>query len=110
MNRFIIILVTTLLLGISCSKEPQSTEGCLAERLEAHEMDAYNGESIGCKFYLELFEFQNEQYFLFGSHCADVIADPIDCEGNSICDGGSSIKCNNFWNNSVSKGIVGVSN
>jgi len=102
---FLIVIVTT-----SCSKYEEVDQDCLNETLEAFEMVPYTGQEIGCEFFLELYRFRNENYFLLGSHCADIDSFPFDCDGNRLCDGnGNRSKCNRFYENSTNLGIVGIS-
>ncbi len=71
-------------------------------------MIAYNGQEIGCKFFLELYHYQDNDFFLLGSHCADMTSYPIDCEGNVLCEDLEDTICMDFYLNSERIGIIGI--
>ena len=77
--------------------------------LDEWNMEEYIGQEIGCRSFLELFHYHNKQYFLLGSHCADIISYPTDCEGNSFCEDGKDAECKDFFANAERIGIIGIS-
>ena len=92
----------------SCSKKDEVKVDCIDVQLDKLDMVANIDQEIGCNFYLELFHYKNEQYFLLGNFCADLESYPFDCDGNQFCGGESRRSCERFYNKAVSKGIVGV--
>ena len=112
-RSFIIILI---IFSLGCSNHViECTEAecieieCVEDILEQNDMVAYQGQEIGCKFFLELYYYQNKQYFLLGNHCADLISYPRDCEGNTLCENGYDSKCRKFYEQAKRIGIVGIS-
>ena len=101
-----VIMITFLLMG--CSKDENIKSDCIEQMLSESNMVEYNGQEIGCKLFLELFHYQNKQFFLLGNHCADMISYPIDCEGNSLCEDGEDSECQDFYNNAERIGIIGI--
>jgi hypothetical protein len=94
----------------SCDKEDEikCIDDCAEEYLVQNGMVRYQGEDVGCKFFLNLYEYQNKQYFLFGNHCADMISYPTDCDRNKLCETGVDTNCKDFYKNAKFIGIVGI--
>ena len=84
------IYLLILFVVIGCSKETDCTNSdciekdCIATMLTKNNMIKYTNDEIGCKMYLELFMYNNKQYFLLGSHCIYMVSYPMDCEGNTL--------------------------
>lgn len=107
MKNLSIILAMLILFLIGCSKKEITTE-CIDAMLTERNMVAYNGEDPGCKFFLELYFYQNRQFFILGNHCADMISFPIDCDGNTYCENGEDTGCRKFHRRAERIGIVGI--
>ena len=71
-------------------------------------MVEFTDQELGCKLFLELYEYNNKQYFLLGNHCADIISYPTDCDGNKLCESGENSECNKFYADANRIGIVGI--
>ena len=69
-------------------------------------MIPYKGQELSCEDHLILYEFEGEQYFQIGNHCADMMFRPFDCNGTYICSEPESEACKNF-DQAEYKGIVG---
>lgn len=71
-------------------------------------MAKYQGEEIGCKFFLSLYEYDNKQYFLLGNYCADMVSYLTGCYGKKLCENGEDKECKDFFENAKFIGIVGI--
>ncbi|MEM9990220.1 MAG: hypothetical protein AAF738_00585 [Bacteroidota bacterium] len=98
-----LITILVIFLSMGCSKDETIKSDCIASMLSENNMIEYSGQELGCKSFLELFHHKNKQFFLLGNHCADIMTDPIDCEGNSLRRG-----YKNFYNKAERIGIVGI--
>jgi hypothetical protein len=98
-----------IVLLIGCSKNDSQNSDCIESMLEESNMIEYNGQEIGCKFFLELYHHKNRQFFLLGNHCADMISYPIDCEGKKICENDEDSECKDFYKHAERIGIIGIS-
>jgi hypothetical protein len=108
MNRLTLTIAFLIIFAMSCSKDETLDLDCIERKLEEFNMVKFSGQEIGCEFFLDLYLYENEQYFLLGSHCVDMISYPIDCEGNSLCENGADPECKKFYKNSTRIGIVGI--
>ena len=108
MKIFNTALAISILLLMGCSKDSLQSE-CVKSMLKKNDMVAYEGQDLGCHFFLELYEYNGKQYFLLGNHCADMIAYPTDCNGKKICESGQDAECLAFSQNAERIGIVGIS-
>ncbi len=108
MKNYNLIICTLLLFMLSCSKDKSTQFECINTTLEEFEMVAFEGQDMGCKFFLELFHYNNKQYFLLGNHCADMISYPTDCEGNTLCQNAQNSECLAFYRNAKNIGIIGI--
>lgn len=109
LKSFYSISFICLLICSSCDKEDGTPGSCIDAYLEQNGMVKYKDQEIGCKSFLNLYEFENKEYFLLGNHCADMISFPTDCEGKRLCeDPEETESCNNFYQNAKFKGIIGV--
>jgi len=97
-----------ILLCTSCDKEETATVDCLEQMLTDLEMTPYTGQELGCTFFVHQYTFQNKQYYMLDNYCADIAANPMDCDGNTICDGNNSLLYENFFSNAIYHGIVGA--
>jgi len=102
MKNYHLFIGILIFFSIGCSKNSNIENDCIDTKLEELEMVKYDGEEIGCQLFLELFHYKNKQYFLLGSHCADIDTAPIDCDGNIIND------WTKFYNSAESIGIIGI--
>jgi hypothetical protein len=108
-NYYIAIL---FLIGVSawgCDDDQCIAQNdCIESVLKEHDMVPYTEKELGCKFFLSLFEFRGKQYFQLGSHCADMVAYPFDCDGNELCVNEQSVLCTEFGQRARYIGIVGM--
>ncbi|HEY3404258.1 MAG TPA: hypothetical protein VGK59_12775 [Ohtaekwangia sp.] len=100
-----ITVLFPLLLAFAC--DDNDSDGCVKKILKENEMVRYTGQELGCSTHLKLYEFKNEQYFLFNNHCTDALYLPFDCDNTSICLEPESEACKNF-EQAEYKGIVGI--
>ena len=109
MNKigFFLLLILTGVLLFSCKKETSLDEGCISQFLESHNAKRAN-DVVGCEFFYALYEFEGKQYFVLGSHCADMITIPLDCSDNNYCKNKTEEMCSNFFNKALYKGVVGI--
>ena len=108
MKVFKTFIFLILVLIINCSKNDEIEMNCLNDMLSDFDMTKYQGQDIGCNFFLELYHYNQKQYYLLGNHCADMISYPTDCEGNKLCENGDDNKCGRFYENAVRIEIVGI--
>lgn len=107
--RAITILVSFLiLLIVSCSRQDDDLTDCAIDKVKELDMVLYIGQEIGCEFFLELYQYNNKQYFLVGSHCADIESYPFDCDGNQLCGGDEDQNCTSFYRNAHRIGVIGI--
>ena len=110
MKKVLILLsISSALLLASCNNDSNlSREECIATVLSKFDMEPYQGQAISCEFHLIEFEYKSASYFMLASYCADIVASPVDCEGNKICDNNIMDDCTTFFEKAVEKGIVGI--
>lgn len=101
MRQGIILLIWMGILLSGCLKVDKIKSECLNSLLTEMDMIEYNSQEIGCKYFLELYHFQNKQVFLLENHCVDMISEPFDCEENII-------SCDSFHDRAKRIGIVGI--
>ena|SRR5688572_17426655 len=107
-NYYILILFLIGVSALGCDDQCVAQNDCIESVLKEHDMVPYTGEDLGCKFFLSLLEFKGKQYFQLGSHCADMVAYPFDCDGNELCVNGESSLCAEFHQHAQYIGIVGM--
>ncbi|MER2996923.1 DUF6970 domain-containing protein [Pontibacter populi] len=107
---FLSIFTILFFICLGCDKKEEVTcmDDCLDTYLEQNGMVSYKGEEVGCKFFVSLYEYQNKQYYVLDSHCADVAINPTDCNGNTLCGNGNEKGCNDFFEEAKYIGIVGI--
>lgn len=104
--KYWLYLISVLLFALSaCGKEDVKIN-CVEDVLEAQGMVPYQGQDIGCQFFLSLYEYEEEQYFLLGNSCAEIVVYPTDCNGDQLCN--STEECTDFYENARYIGIVGI--
>jgi len=108
MKKVIVFSFFFFFLANACKKEDEIKINCIDQFLEQNEMVKFQGQEIGCKFFLALYEFKKKQYFRLGNHCADLISFPTDCDGNKLCENGEEEECRNFNENAKYIGIIGI--
>jgi hypothetical protein len=106
---FKISIVIFLASILGCSQDDTIEQDCIGSLLENGDMVAYTGQEIGCNNFLTLYHFENKQYFLLDSYCANIVAYPVDCEGNTLCKNREDSKCKKFYNKAERIRIVGIS-
>ena len=108
--KSIFICLASCCLFVACADQNDSEliECSIESVLDDRNMIAYSGQEIGCKFFLELYHFQDKQFFLLGNHCVDMISYPIDCQRNSLCAYGEDSECEEFFASAERIGIVGI--
>lgn len=90
----------------SCSKESMlEIEDCLDQKLIEYKMTSYNGEDLGCKFFLEKYEYKNKYYYSLNNNCTDMITQYFDCNGVEVFSNDNNIL---FYQESIYLGIVGI--
>ena len=108
MKVFKYIRAIPLLLIVGCSEDDGVERDCIESMLGANNMVAYNGQEVGCNSFLELYHYRNEQFFLLGNHCADMVSFPVDCDGNALCEDLGDAECRDFFSNAERIRIVGI--
>jgi hypothetical protein len=109
-RNYYFLLATLIFIGFSCDKKDEVTcvNNCMETYLKQNNMVSYKGGEIGCKKFVSLYEYQKKQYYVLGSHCADVASNPTDCSGITLCESGNEKVCNDFFANAKHMGIVGI--
>lgn len=97
-----------LFLITGCLKQHSIESECIVAAIRENNMIIYKDQDLGCKFYLSLYQFQNRPYFVLDNPCADIIPNPIDCEGNQICLDMENPICKSFFINSKWIRIIGI--
>lgn len=106
---FAFFLISTLLLAGCAHQDTDSGQlDCTEAFLAANDMIAYEGQDLGCSFFMSKYLYQDRVYFLLGNPCADMIAYPTDCENNRLCDDFDWTGCEDFFEEAVYLGIVGI--
>jgi hypothetical protein len=109
-QNYYFLLITFLFIGFGCDRKDEVTcvNNCMETYLKQNNMVSYKGEEIGCKKFVSLYEYQKKQYYVLGSHCADVASNPTDCNGITLCGSDNNKVCNDFFANAKHIGIVGI--
>ena len=107
MLRFIIFQILIALSILGCSKSSMSGTPCLIELLEKHNMQLYIGQDLDCKSYLDLYHFNGEEYYLLNNNCIDMISNPVNCEGDSMCSS-PNFSCQSFYLEAERIKIIGI--
>jgi len=71
-------------------------------------MTKYQGEEIGCRMFLTMYEFRGKLYFELNNHCADLEIFITDCGGNKINETLSDLFNFLFEMNARRIGVVGI--
>lgn len=101
-----IVFITILALGLlSCNKEDRLID-CTDKKMKEYNLLPYNGEELDCDYILELYVFNNQQYFHLYNPCLFVGTYPVDCSGEVAC-GEGQISCSNFYERAEYQGIIG---
>lgn len=103
-----IIFFLYLVFSFGCSSDDSVDVDCIDATLKSLEMVPYTGQDISCEMFLELYHFENKQYFLLGNHCADMITYPTDCDGNQLCVTDEDRQCRKFYDKADRIGVVGI--
>lgn len=70
----------------SAPLEFKSIELCTEQFLEEFDMKPYEGEEIGCKFHIRLYQYNDIFFAVLNSHCHDLAPFTIyDCNGEEFC-------------------------
>jgi hypothetical protein len=59
-------------------------QDCLDHLEMAKGFKPYNGEALGCRFFIDQYECNGELLFALNCHCADIIYKVIDCDNNDV--------------------------
>lgn len=101
MTKTIITGLAFLILFAGCEKKSEpNNEACIEAFLKANNMVRYTGQTLSCTLFASLYELDGQPYFALGNHCADMIFQPVDCNGKSytpISD----------FDRAIPKGIIG---
>jgi hypothetical protein len=108
MKKLTCIIAFTIILTLGCKKNDDIDTDCVKSKIAESGMVVYDGQEIGCNFFLMLYNYEGEQYFLLGSNCADMISYPVDCNGNNLCDSYNSSNCNDFFDNAEFIKIIAI--
>ncbi len=74
-------------LSIDCDNDCDKRHSeCLDFFLEKYDMELYCEQNLGCRNYLEHWNFEGEDYYLIDNHCADISPVPYDCNDNKLFD------------------------
>jgi hypothetical protein len=78
--------------------------------LKHFDMVPYTGQPLQeCTAYLQKYVYQGKDYFQPGNPCADMVFNPVNCQGLPVC-GEPSLECmEHFQATAQDKGIVGIS-
>ena len=68
----------------------------------------YAGQELGCDFYLTLFDYDGEQYFLLNNNCIDQVFYPFNCDGTILCEDSLTEECERFYTEAKLIGVVGI--
>ena len=104
-----IIYLSFLCFLLSACVEDQLTpqvEDCTDTLMEEFELVPFNDETFGCKLYLAAYIWRDRTYYYFGSHCADFVLNPFDCNRFFICEDGSERICDQFFEEATYLGII----
>ena len=108
MKNIYSLLFLALPLIFACKKTTIELRSvCVDQYLETQQLIKYDGQDIGCKFYVTLFELDGKQYFYSDNACADLLSIPEDCDRNPYCASIHAPELTFFFQNAVNKGIVG---
>jgi hypothetical protein len=81
---------------------------CFANFLAESSMKPYTGQTWSdCRFFVHLYEYDASHYFIMDNYCLDLIATPLDCDGEPLCDTEDFVNCDIF-EGSVYIGVAGV--
>ena len=104
-------ILVLFLLGFTlatCNKSNDLKSDCIDQILSDNDMIKYDGEIMAdCKFYLHLYDWDGDQYFIFDNPCMDMVLAIFDCEGNDLCK--DDPNCSNFFQNAELVGTIGRS-
>lgn len=109
MKNYYQYLIALLLLITACSDDDLAFNDCIDEAVRVNVMIPYEGQELGCQSFLELYEYNNKQYYIRKNLCIDMFPYPCDCDGNKLCEPGTEEACNDFQLNAEKIGIVGIS-
>jgi hypothetical protein len=102
MTKTIVTALSLLIIFTACEKKSEANfEACIEAFLKANNMVRYTGQPLSCTLFASLYELDGQPYFAFGNHCADMIFQPVDCNGKPYT------PTSDFNDRAISKGIVG---
>ena len=104
-----VYLILLLVLGLffqSCEKD-QLTGLCIDQYLQQGNWTPYNGQNIGCKMHLMAYEYKQQNYFMVGNHCADMLANFTDCNGEELDWEKDKRLIDNIYEKGTYLGIIG---
>ena len=106
--KYLFLFSAFLLTVISCKKEPigygSTCEGALITQLE---MVPYEGERLGCKFFLMKYVNGEDEKFAIGNNCIDMIFILLDCNGQPAFESDSEMT--QFMKDASYLGIIAYS-
>lgn len=93
----------------SCDDDSKS-DTCESGMLKHFDMVPYTGQQIPeCTSYLQKYVYQENDYFQVGNPCADIVFNPVNCLGITVCEEPSLECMEHFQATAQYEGIVGVS-
>ena len=104
-------LFLTLVLLMSCfacDEDCEPQKDCIDKTLAENNMVPYAGQELGCNFYLTLFNYDGEQYFLLNNNCIDQVFYPFNCDGTILCEDSLTEECERFYTEAKLIGVVGI--
>ena len=105
-------LAFLMLLAISCKhkpiEEPAAVLSCEEAFIQSHQLLPYNGQELGCKGYYALYELEGKSYFSADNPCADMISNPVDCDGQPYAPSLDSPQLAYFYSHATYVRIVGI--
>ncbi len=91
----------------SCKKNTPK-EDCIEEFIAIHDLERYSDQVIDEETYFELYETDQEFFFLARKHILTIIPDPFDCAGEKICENPQDSSCYAFMAGAIDHGIVAI--
>jgi hypothetical protein len=110
LNLYIVLILGTL---VSCTKDENTncmTSDCSDKIIKEQRMVRYTNQESYC-FSLNLWIFENRQYYTVDCCVCDQIPYPFDCNNEYFCETNgeyNSAKCNLFFLKAKHMGIIGI--
>ena len=109
MKRICLTIFASIMLFAAGCNSAGGSDDCNQAMLDRFDMVKYNGEDPGCNNTLALYTVFGKQFFALENNCADMIFDPLDCEGKKLFRDGNFHEESLFRNFSKREGTIGIS-